>query len=70
MNWSLVFSPLVPPTVLAGFAIIAALVLLPGVLRRMRGGMVICRFGGLVVPDEGDLSPLETALECPLFLVR
>jgi hypothetical protein len=39
-------------------------------LRRMRGGMVICRFGGLVVPDEGDLSPLETALECPLFLVR
>ncbi len=39
-------------------------------LRRMRGGMVICRFGGLVVPDQGDLSPLETALECPLFLVR
>jgi hypothetical protein len=37
MNWSLVFSPLVSPTVLAGFAILAALVLLPGVLRRMRG---------------------------------
>jgi hypothetical protein len=32
--------------------------------------MVICRFGGLVVPDEGDLSPLAAALECPLFLVR
>jgi hypothetical protein len=39
-------------------------------LRRLRGGMVICRFGGLVVPDEGDLSPLAAALECPLFLVR
>ena len=39
-------------------------------LRRLRGGMVICQFGGLVVPDEGDLSPLAAALECPLFLVR
>jgi hypothetical protein len=39
-------------------------------LRRLRGGIVICRFGGLVVPDEGDLSPLAAALECPLFLVR
>jgi hypothetical protein len=32
--------------------------------------MVICQFGGLVVPDEGDLGPLVAALECPLFLVR
>lgn len=39
-------------------------------LRRLRGGMVICQFGGLVVPDEGDLRPLAAALECPLFLVR
>jgi hypothetical protein len=39
-------------------------------LRRLRGGMVICEFGGLVLPDEGDLSPLAAALECPLFLVR
>ena len=39
-------------------------------LRRLRGGMVICRFGGLVVPDQGDLRPLAVALECPLFLVR
>jgi hypothetical protein len=39
-------------------------------LRRLRGGMVICQFGGLVVPDEGDLRPLVAALECPLFLVR
>jgi hypothetical protein len=39
-------------------------------LRRLRGGFVICQFGGLVVPDEGDLRPLVAALECPLFLVR
>ena len=39
-------------------------------LRRLNGGMVICQFGGLVVPDEGDLRPLAAALECPLFLVR
>ena len=25
-------------------------------LRRLRGGFVICQFGGLVVPDEGDLG--------------
>jgi hypothetical protein len=40
------------------------------VLRRLKGGMVICQLGGLVVPDDGDLRPLATALECPLFLVR
>jgi len=39
-------------------------------LRRLNGGMVICQFGGLVMPDEGDLRPLAAALECPLFLVR
>ncbi len=39
-------------------------------LRRLKGGFVICRFGGLVVPDEGDLRPLVAALECPLLLVR
>jgi hypothetical protein len=39
-------------------------------LRQLRGGMVVCQFGGLVVPDEGDLRPLASALECPLFLVR
>ena len=39
-------------------------------LRRMRGGFVIGHFGGLVVPDEGNLRPLGAALECPLFLVR
>ncbi len=39
-------------------------------LRRLVGGIVICQFGGLVVPDEGDLRPLASVLECPLFLVR
>lgn len=39
-------------------------------LRKLKGGMVICQFGGLVLPEEGDLRPLAAALECPLFLVR
>ncbi|MEX2319420.1 MAG: hypothetical protein WD626_06170, partial [Bauldia sp.] len=38
MNWSLVFSPLVPLPVLAGVAIVAILVVVPGIIRRMRGG--------------------------------
>lgn len=39
-------------------------------LRRQRGGFVICQYGGLVVPDDGDLNPLAAGLECPIFLVR
>jgi hypothetical protein len=39
-------------------------------LRQLRGGIVICQFGGLVAPDDGDLGPLASVLECPLFLVR
>ena len=39
-------------------------------LRRLRSGFVICQFGGLLVPDEGDLRPLAAVLECPLFVVR
>ncbi len=39
-------------------------------LLRLKAGFVISRFGGLVVPDDGDLKPLAAALECPLFLVR
>jgi hypothetical protein len=39
-------------------------------LRRLRGGTVVCQFGGLVVPDGGDLRPLASVLECPLFIVR
>jgi hypothetical protein len=39
-------------------------------LRRLRGGFVIGQYGGLLVPEDGDLRPLLAALECPLFLVR
>ena len=39
-------------------------------LRRLRGGFVIGAYGGLLVPEDGDLRPLLAALECPLFLVR
>jgi hypothetical protein len=39
-------------------------------LRQLQAGIIICQFGGLVVPDEGDLRPLASVLECPLFLVR
>jgi len=39
-------------------------------LRQLKAGIVICQLGGLAVPDEGDLRPLASALECPLFLVR
>ena len=39
-------------------------------LRRQRAGFIICQFGGIVVPDEGNLRPLASVLECPLLLVR
>jgi len=39
-------------------------------LRQLRSGIVVGQFGGLVVPDGGDLRPLASVLECPLFLVR
>lgn len=39
-------------------------------LRRLAGGFVIVQFGGLVVPDDDDMRPLATTIECPLFLVR
>jgi len=47
-----------------------AAVVIAEALRRLRGGFVICQFGGLLVPDEGDLRPLAGVLECPLFVVR
>ena len=40
------------------------------VIRRLRAGFVIARFGGVAAPSEGAWRPLVTALECPLFLVR
>ena len=33
-------------------------------------GVVPCLAAVLVVPDEGDLKPLASVLECPLLLVR
>lgn len=40
------------------------------VLRRMSGGIVIGRWGGLLAPAGGDLRHLTSSLECPLFLMR
>ncbi len=37
MNWSLSFAPLLPVPVLIGFAVLAALLVVPGLWRRMRG---------------------------------
>ncbi len=37
MNWSLTFAPLVPLPVVIAVAVIAALLILPGIFRRMRG---------------------------------
>jgi hypothetical protein len=39
-------------------------------VRRLDAGFIVGRFGGLIVPAEGDLRPLAGALECPLFLIR
>lgn len=39
-------------------------------LRRIKAGLVIAQFGGLVLPRDGDLKPLAMALECPLLVVR
>jgi hypothetical protein len=39
-------------------------------LRRLDPGFVIARFGGMLIPAEGDLKHLVAALECPLFLMR
>jgi hypothetical protein len=38
INWSVGFTPLVPWPALAGLAVVVTLVLLPGILRRLRGG--------------------------------
>jgi hypothetical protein len=39
-------------------------------LRRLSPGLVIGRFGGVLVPHDGDLRPLAIGLECPLLLMR
>ena len=38
-------------------------------IRRLAPGLVIGQFGGLLVPEDGDLRPLAVALECPLLLI-
>lgn len=40
------------------------------VLRRLGGGIVIGRWGGLAAPAGGELRHLTSSLECPLFLMR
>ena len=39
-------------------------------LRRSGCGFILARFGGLLVPADGDLDHLAATLECPLFLMR
>ncbi len=39
-------------------------------MRRLHGGFILARFGGLLVPREGSLDHLVQTLECPLFLMR
>ncbi len=39
-------------------------------IRRLSAGFIVGRFGGLFLPARGDLRPLASILECPLFLMR
>jgi hypothetical protein len=39
-------------------------------IRRLSAGFIIGRFGGLFLPAAGNLRPLASVLECPLFLMR
>ncbi len=39
-------------------------------IRRLGAGFLVGRFGGFVVPHEGDIKALAGSLECPLFLIR
>ncbi len=39
-------------------------------LRRLMPGLIVARFGGLLMPESGDLKPLAASLECPLLLLR
>ncbi len=39
-------------------------------LRRENCGFVLARFGGLLVPDSGNLQHLVQSLECPLLMTR
>ena len=39
-------------------------------LRRLSPGLILARFGGLLMPAEGNLKHLAECLECPLLLLR
>lgn len=39
-------------------------------LRRMGAGFIIAQYGGILIPQEGDLRHLASGLECPMFLMR
>ena len=39
-------------------------------LRRLRAGFVIAQYGGVLIPEDGDLRHLAAGLECPMFLMR
>lgn len=39
-------------------------------LRRLSPGLILARFGGLLMPESGNLRPLAESLECPLLLLR
>ena len=39
-------------------------------LRQLRPGLIVARFGGLLMRWEGNLAPLAASLECPMLLLR
>lgn len=39
-------------------------------LRRMRPGLVMGQYGGMLLSENGDARPLAACLECPLLLLR
>lgn len=39
-------------------------------VRRLQPGLIVARFGGALVPSDGDMRPLAGSLECPLLIVR
>jgi hypothetical protein len=54
----------------AGFGARGSSAVVAEILRRLGAGFVIAQYGGLLIPEEGDLRHLAAGLECPLFLMR
>jgi hypothetical protein len=54
----------------AGFGARGSSAVVAESLRRLGAGFVLAQYGGLLIPEDGDLGHLATALECPLFLMR